>query len=492
MSQQKSSINNGNISSIPKLSRELCKYRYATKGNLVWSRPVSKVFRSEFLNLFGISCDPNQVDSQSTELLRLAAIFLPGGHSDYAARSEDHHILLKYDFAMSVMRPGHTSKDVSVRQVLSEFQKRFWKLEVEESNRWERKALTVTGQRLPIALKKALDEEFARFPEEMVDFVHGYPWEPKHAQSSLDTSKISEVERVQEYLNDIPDETFQGMRARIPDALDLIDRRKEWSQMQKRHQRAILARLQVDMKPHYQAVSQSPRLYPAGASWLGLKREVRNELTVDLWKFDISSAQLMITSALWKYQVQVENGSAWTYLLHQCGKQAHNAEFKGHLKEFIYSALFGMGKTGLNDLAWRIGCKNLINDPQVVSILKARERVIQDLKSGRELEDAWGRSYRVTNASNLKEMSQVKSIMACVAQSYELKLLLPVFDYAEQHDLQIVGLLHDGIYCSGDWSQHVEIIKDLVNQESLKVLGIPIGLDVKAPEQSKPEVQLAA
>lgn len=444
------------------------------------SRPVSKHFRMRFLEMFGLN-HISAPSSSDIELLRLAAILLPGGHRDIGEEDEAE-ILLSHSFVCSVVRPGRKGKDLSVLRLLSRFQKKFWKLEIEPSNRFTGKATKVTDQKLPLALRTLLDEELRCWPiPDAVDLVTGESWKGAHPE--LAPSQVPEVEAIRQDLNSLAPCLFECVIEGAPETLLWIVGRKDLSIEQKRHQCALLQRIGLSPMPLYKAVSGTTRLYCEGASWLGLRKEIRSRLTSTYWKFDLSAAQLRIGSSLWGFKLLTdpEDGSVWTYLLRVCGHRKHNDVEKAKIKKFVYRALFGSTRSNLKREAMRLGLSPLLSDPLIMDLLEKRDAAAETLRAGNQVLDAWGNTLQVTATSSLEQTRQTRSIMAAVCQSYELKILLPVFEYAKANDLTVTALLHDGIYATGDWFPNVQIVQDLVSDESKRLLGIVVPLEAIPP-----------
>jgi hypothetical protein len=465
----------GNIGNIPNSNINTSPYGFYA------SLPVTSSFRLWFLTNFGYG-EEELKDSSLLELLRLAAYLLPGGYSGYSDDEHEMCIVMSHSFATAIARPGSKGKSLKVRELLAKFQEKFWLLDIVEADRLDGRALTIVGQSYPLALKTKLDE-MANSPADCqwVDLIAGCPWIPP-SRDNLQASKVPEVEKIRLKLNSLDPSHFNSILSQIDGVVRKVDGRKNWSVDQKRHQKALLRQIALNPKPYYKAVDGTTRLYAEGASFLGLSRDVRELLTGQFWKFDLSAAQLRIASALWGFELIVDpkDGSVWTYLLRQIGCRSHNKDVKNKLKGFIYPALFGQCKTRLKARANSIGMPGLMKDPMVVAILAKRDKVLERLKNGETMKDAWGNSYMVDSAKNKNTNSQARSIMAAICQSYELKLLLPIFDYAEQHGLTIVALLHDGIYCAGDWEPHILEIEQIIEQRSKDFLGVLVPITVQS------------
>lgn len=457
--------------------------------------PVSSEFRSWFLRRFKL--DGSEIAGRDLLLLRLAAFLLPGAHLD---DEDGDAIVLGYGFMLRVLRPGRKGSDMNIGNLIKEFPKRFWEIEVEQKDHWNGKARRVTKQVFPLELRTQLDLENERMVGgEAVDLVTGLPWKPPSLPEGSD-SPIPEVEEVRTYLNALPESLFTAIAEKVPEAITRASGAR-WPIEKKRCQKAILRSILANAKPLYKAVPRSSRLYAHGPNWLGLKKLLRGVLTPHLWKMDLASAQLRIAGALWGFDVSrfLVDGSVWTHLLRACGERPDNLAMKSKIKKLVYTALYGGCRHTLAADARELGHPGLLKDPLFKAVLEARDPVLDRLAGGEEFVDAWGNRLKIEPPNPGKEATkpqrkkQARSKMAAVCQSYELKLLIPVFKYAEQHPgLQIVALLHDGIYAVGDWAPHLEAIQDLVNAEAQTLLGIEVPLDCQAPEALASAPSLAA
>ena len=55
----------------------------------------------------------------------------------------------------------------------------------------------------------------------------------------------------------------------------------------------------------------------------------------------------------------------------------------------------------------------------------------------------------------------------------------------------ITGLLHDGIFASGDWTPHLDVVQDLVAQEGIRVLKQVVPLEAVPPSTGLPSSSMA-
>lgn len=456
------------------------------------SIPVTQDFRSWFLTYFGLkNVKPR---TQDYKLFRLASFLLPGSHTNFSEDDSEPEIVLSSEFVSHVVRPGGTGKDLNIEDLLAEFNKRFWKVKYEDACRFNGRARKVTEQSYPKKLLAKLQEEEELIGvKPMIDLVSGEPW-PYDINFNLPGSTVPEIEQIRKELNAIPASEFEHIKGLVPKAIKYAKARKDWNTHRVRHQVGMLRSIASNPKPQYKAVKKTKRLYAHGASWLGVSRGIRDFLTQSFWKFDLSSAQLRIASAIWKFPIHCdpEDGSVWTKLLRDCGSRPNNKSLKNDLKSFIYPALFGDSEFSLRTRARDMGHPDLMKNSQIQEILTARKEVTERLRNGEEMKDAWGNVHRVNLSLKESAASQTRSIMAAICQSYEIKLLLPVFDYAKEHNLQIVALLHDGIFATGDWAPHVAKVQELINEEAQRILGVDMPLDAKAPTPSEEKMTLAA
>lgn len=117
---------------------------------------------------------------------------------------------------------------------------------------------------------------------------------------------------------------------------------------------------------------------------------------------------------------------------------------KPALKTALYATIFGMGKRKLiANLSAEIGRKAAIAffaHPLMLEIFEGRSAAMKRVKEGGGVEDAFGRWIP------LRRESPAHALLAIEAQSWELKLMLSIFETVRNVEgIAILSWLHDGI-----------------------------------------------
>lgn len=442
---------------------------------------VSSSFRDWFITFFKLSNPDGSVTDSKLQLLRLAGYFLsnPGR---WSPDSDESVIPVGQRVLREMMKPGSHDNNFNAARALQDFSKQMWKLTVAEYDYLSGETRSISSQKLPLELRTRLKEELKLVVNEtFVDLVTGL--RSATYQPGTNPSQVPEVEGLRLSLNRSPSSLFLDLESRIPEAKDFV-LRQEWKEDRIRRQLLILRQVEESPKPNYKAVSGTSRLYSVGASWLHLMRPVREVLTSDYSKLDLRAAQLNISSALWGWDIkpfQASDGSVWTYLLQNHGFNKNNQSMKDQLKTFIYAALFGAETKSLSQKALAMGISDLLKDPMVQEMLKARKAFQKRLEDGEAVSDAWGQEHSVTETGSQKRRKQIRSIMAAICQSYELRMLIPLINHAKEKGYETVAILHDCIYGQGDWSPISSQLESLLANVSLETLGQDVTLEAKFP-----------
>ena len=119
--------------------------------------------------------------------------------------------------------------------------------------------------------------------------------------------------------------------------------------------------------------------------------------------------------------------------------------------------------------------------PLISDLYRARKRVIDSYQRAGGAHDAYGKWWPVqgfhaeNESGQTYQSSNARSVMATVAQSYELKLLSPVIDILEGGDrrVRLMFWLHDGLTVSIPENRRyvVQQMQDAVREQAVR-LGI--------------------
>lgn len=251
-----------------------------------------------------------------------------------------------------------------------------------------------------------------------------------------------EVIFIQNYLNSLPSNFFTKLvRSKVDDARKLVKFLKLKDQAVKM-QYAFLNWIEIFPMPKYQQsrYGKSVRLY-SGSSIAALTRELRRFFLSDCPEGDLKCAQLAIGSVLFDYPKIYEflsdpknKGDIWSEIIPDWIQTQEFDFVKEHVKEAIYSVQYTMERTAVyfqlvNKLEPEFGYNSNILANQIMQSWVFQEMFqnvnvfVKKLESGIEIEDAFGRLYK------LSEKLNAGALMACLAQSYETKILYPAFKY---------------------------------------------------------------
>lgn len=335
-----------------------------------------------------------------------------------------------------------------------------------------------------------------------VEFSTGRDWTPRESAKVLKslreeatiaavTAGCAKTQRLLSYLNSLAPNTFVKIRKRVPQAHVVAD--AVGADVERQHN--LLQAIEQMCQPFYKPVENSPRAYTLNESFPRLKREVRAVLTDGWLKADLASAQLAIAAHIWKVPVVEEflasEQSIWSEL-QAWMKTTGDPESKSNLKEMMYSLLFGMSRKNLSVKArgmfpgYKHPWQRLRRHKIVAAMLKAREDQFEVLRRTGKTEDAFGRTLILQpkgRSHGSHQPDTANRILAQVAQSWELRLMLPILDLAESHrgsnGFTITMWLHDGVCINVHDARRIEGWKVRISSavaEQAGELGIPTRL----------------
>lgn len=459
---------------LEEISKNFQVHLNGTPNRDIWcpnlNLPLS--FQSEFLALF--DADP----VRDFELLRLADYLLSQYPNAFELLDDSDGVPAGRKHLLKVLARTRRGS-FSVGELVKQFRQKFWPVSLTPSCPRLDKAASFTGQKVPGSvlrlLRKAAKSQIGHNRKSQRATT------PPNRTST--PSPIPEIEKVRNHLNSQPECLFQPIHNSIPNLVQKVERVKD-TQFVKTGWLRFAQQIDANPKPQYKAVEGTSRIYPEGCTFLGLRRDLREVVTTEYWKMDLKSAQLYVASSLWGFSFEdlLSDESVWVHLLHKSGNARNNTQMKAQWKTFLYSALFGAKRERLKKAAYAMKVNDALSFELVKRLLAARDMEFQAWMQGKVTPDAWGKPFSSQTSVKKRVDQRIRSGMAAVCQSYELKLLYPVFEYAWEHDLQIVALLHDGLYCSGDWEPHIPAIVRLVEDQGRAILGKPVPLEVTPPE----------
>lgn len=294
------------------------------------------------------------------------------------------------------------------------------------------------------------------------------------------------------YLNEeLPSNSFARLVPHLAEAHALVDA-LDLSDESRERQHDLLRLMADDPRPYYQTSEDglSARLWPRGIGMLGLKTAVRRCLTERAgWReADLRSAHLAMVAAPppvgWdvpEVRAFLGSGSSiWSHLAGELG--VDEALWKPFLKRRLYGICYGEGvhrrRTAFADEAphaLKDGAKRLAAVPLMRSVLVARHEAVQRVRHEGGAEDAFGTWLPLVRHGKddhgiYGERTNVLSVLAMVAQSWELRLLEPVVALARSerardhdHGFNLTLWQHDGFALKAPsgpderrWSKEIE------------------------------------
>ena len=210
----------------------------------------------------------------------------------------------------------------------------------------------------------------------------------------------------------------------------------------------ILAYVQTQPKPFYMPVAGSDRVYPSNESIPRLSREVREALTTGWAKGDLAGAQLAVITRLWEPTASATGPGVWYNWLDWL-KVPCTRRNKGALKAATYAFLFGGSASTIRKELSAIGdgrklWERLRSELVFKELRAARTKMMRRIKRQRYVADAWGEVHHLVTSwerdphtGRVVPKTNVRRLMATQAQSYEQKLMAPVYELARLHPTQI-------------------------------------------------------
>jgi hypothetical protein len=294
--------------------------------------------------------------------------------------------------------------------------------------------------------------------------------------------------RVASYLNNQPSNRFTKLIPRIPGARDII-----LNSTNSDRQLDILNSIELNPQPIYGPGPESARVFGMGDNILGLRREARKYLTRDWHHADLRSCQLAVVARIWEIpEVQeflLTGKSIWPELLKWMGLHLEDDHAKDVIKRAVYGVVYGQGRDGRRELFQaELGDgskyrKRFDNHPLIHAMLERRTQIMGAIRMDGGIQDAFGRWLKVeqTIINPRQPKTNIPSLMAIVAKSYETLLLLPALELAEEETkrkkpgMVITMWLHDGFAMDVSDSRNVDRWKHRLSEAvdaSAEALGI--------------------
>lgn len=329
----------------------------------------------------------------------------------------------------------------------------------------------------------------------------------QEALESMATT-IPEAQALIEYLNTPRPHLYSSLLKNLPKAREIAKTLKKDSVGQLK----MLNIMQYQTQPYYRTVEATTRVYAIKENMTYLARPVRKALTNGLWECDLKSAQLAIAAKVWNVPVVAEflkeKKSIWEELSDWMGFEA-----KDIYKNTLYALMFGSGSLLLSRIVSELDLTHPIDvilDPKFSKLYWSRkktylkdeeliENIIKEVK-GRDLMSKFKthpliKEILKARAKQLRKIRRAKgafnffkiwlstdkfppkSILAQVAQSYELALLWPIIELAiknqDKKGFKIVLWQHDGLTIKVDDNNleqlWIEKLKFAVSQKAFNL-----------------------
>jgi hypothetical protein len=202
-------------------------------------------------------------------------------------------------------------------------------------------------------------------------------------------------------------------------------------------------------KPYYQpsAAGRTCRLYAAGPSMTNLLREVRKVLCRGWYEVDLCNAQLAILNALSGGRILAGYEGVpdmWREFANYCG--GSKDALKKPLKNALYGIMFGERDFNTQRGLAQSRAAAFVGHPVIQRLYAARKGIYKSIADAKGMVDAFGVCQR-TSPGRGKLGRKPNDVLASVLQSYEMRLIEPIYDLAisETRRFRIVLHLHDGV-----------------------------------------------
>ena len=327
---------------------------------------------------------------------------------------------------------------------------------------------------LPVRVQELVEAERRTRDSDRVWMSTGNTAMRKHSseQRKADRAKVNQQAQggfvnlstrlLLDYLNALPPHRFTAALKHLPEAMEAAATLSDAE-----NQLNLLTSIRDYAQPFYVPVDKTTRVYSLRESVLRLHRDLRKIMTQDWITADLKSAQLAIVATVWDVpslrDYLREGKSVWRDL---CGHMGvgFTDDHKAGMKTALYALVYGAGDQRLEaHMAKHFGTtlpgesgKDIFGafkrHPVIRSLLLARGRQLKKIRNESGGEDAFGNFTAIVKTRKDGygfEYDNARSILACIAQSYEIKLLLPAIQMAvtEQfgsHGFTLTTFLHDG------------------------------------------------
>ncbi len=353
---------------------------------------------------------------------------------------------------------------------LDEFSEQVLPLKIAQS-RWGHgpadKCRAIVSSEIPEVVLQAAAKELKKRSADQVWMGSGRKYLPRDAkaarleevkliEATFDIAPSEQTKSLLTYMNSVSANRFTAVVNRhMQAAKDHAATLKDAD-----NQLRILQSIEAQPVPVYSASPKTVRVFSSNESILSLHRSLRKILCQDWISADLKSAQLAIVAKLWDIPsintyLTACKGSIWKTIADECSIP-YTEDTKAAIKKATYSIIFGMGSKKHRELCAEELSEEqyeaFLGQPMIVDLLKARRQQIRLIHSAKGARDAFGQWLELRHRAEPGfkfQLDNSRSIMACVAQSWELRLLMPCLQKAidtqgERSGLCLLTWLHDG------------------------------------------------
>ena len=435
----------------------------------------------------------------------------------YSKKNEDENIVISAKILAEIEGKIFDSNYSAIR-FLNEFRGKVFNFEIRDYDYSSGKARECYNLEISENIKYLIDEELISCSTNKVWLITGSKITSTHTakirQDKLEYfhNKIKEIElnrdltieqsNLLNYMNGLNPDRFKiAVNKHLAKAKETAKSLKDSD-----NQLKSLAEIEIDPKPVYIPAEKSNRIYATGSNINGLHRDIRKVFQQDWITADLKSAQLAIIAKLWdipKLSAYLKTGiNVWEDLCNYINID-FNPNNKQLLKTYIYSVIYGAGKNRIvlgiaEDIDEDMTTEQKLQTAEIVYnklkehkiiklILTARNKQFKIIEANNGATNCFGQFYElkseiIPDKYVYKDMpyveSNLRSILACCAQDYELKIWTPVINSAIEQEnkdrgFTITNYLHDGITFSSHKSKDIEKWKNeiysLVEKECNKL-----------------------
>jgi hypothetical protein len=304
----------------------------------------------------------------------------------------------------------------------------------------------LTGQRLDAKGRMALREEDKR---------------------SIPPAQVDDARFIQAYINNLPPRGFTLLLANMPRARavasSLHARKPKYMHILRNYQLDLLNEIEEQPQPFIQPswAGKTLRLMPKNRGISLLEKSVRRALTPTWTELDLRAAQFAICAKLWGVEsvqafLRDQTRSIWRELAEYLGIDPITSK-KALKNEGVYPLFYGMPvanvAAGVTRELARIGYvlqgvpgmsygKRFLTHPLITDMIAGRDQMLA------RIVDAGGAfNYYGEWLPYQPELENENSVLAQLSQAVEMRLIVPVFQVAEESEGEFTVMLYqfDGV-----------------------------------------------